>query len=96
MPDGKEPTVTIKKGSKGTGAKWTQSMLQRIGYRIAVDGDYDSIIYGIYDNRILDSRLLEDDKIQFYGESCGIVSYQSTLGAAISIPSMLIYKIVIK
>lgn len=64
--------------------------------RIAVDGDYDSIIYGIYDNRILDSRLLEDDKIQFYGESCGIVSYQSTLGATISIPSMLIYKIVIK
>ena len=41
-PDGKEPTVTIKKGSKGTGAKWTQSMLQRIGYRIAVDGDFGS------------------------------------------------------
>ena len=64
--------------------------------RIAVDGDYDDIIYGIYDNRILDSRLLEDDKIQFYGESCGIISYQSTLGETISIPSMLIYKIVIK
>lgn len=64
--------------------------------RIAVDGDYDNIIYGIYDNRILDSRLLEDDKIQFYGESCGIISYQSTLGATISIPSMSIYKIVIK
>ena len=64
--------------------------------RIAVDGDYDDIIYGIYDNRILDSRLLEDDKIQFYGESCGIISYQSTLGATISIPSMSIYKIVIK
>lgn len=64
--------------------------------RIAVDGDYDDIIYGIYDNRILDSRLLEDDKIQLYGESCGIISYQSTLGAAISIPSISIYKIVIK
>lgn len=64
--------------------------------RIAVDGDYDNIIYGIYDNRILDSRLLEDDKIQFYGESCGIISYQSTLGATISIPSISIYKIVIK
>lgn len=64
--------------------------------RIAVDGDYDDIIYGIYDNRILDSRLLEDDKIQFYGESCGIISYQSTLGETISIPSMSIYKIVIK
>ena len=64
--------------------------------RIAVDGDYDDIIYGIYDNRILDSRLLEDDKIQFYGESCGIISYQSTLGATISIPSISIYKIVIK
>lgn len=64
--------------------------------RIAVDGDYDNIIYGIYDNRILDSRLLEDDKIQFYGESCGIISYQSTLGDTISIPSMSIYKILIK
>ena len=64
--------------------------------RIAVDGDYDDIIYGIYDNRILDSRLLEDDKIQFYGESCGIISYQSTLGATISIPSISIYKILIK
>ena len=64
--------------------------------RIAVDGDYDDIIYGIYDNRILDSRLLEDDKIQFYGESCGIISYQSTLGATISLPSISIYKIVIK
>ena len=64
--------------------------------RIAVDGDYDDIIYGIYDNRILDSRLLEDDKIQFYGESCGIISYQSTLGATISIASISIYKIVIK
>ena len=64
--------------------------------RIAVDGDYDDIIYGIYDNRILDSRLLEDDKIQFYGESCGIISYQSTLGATISIPSISIYKIVTK
>ena len=64
--------------------------------RIAVDGDYDDIIYGIYDNRILDSRLLENDKIQFYGESCGIISYQSTLGATISIPSISIYKIVIK
>ena len=64
--------------------------------RIAVDGDYDDIIYGIYDNRILDSRLLEDDKIQFYGKSCGIISYQSTLGATISIPSISIYKIVIK
>ena len=41
-PTGTEPTVTIKKGSKGTGAKWTQSMLQRIGYRIAVDGDFGS------------------------------------------------------
>lgn len=64
--------------------------------RIAVDGDYDDIIYGIYDNRILDSRLLENDKIQFYGESCGIISYQSTLGDTISIPSMSIYKILIK
>lgn len=64
--------------------------------RIAVNSNYDDIIYGVYDKRIIDSRILEDDNIQFYGESCGIITYESTLGGMISIPSMSIYKIELK
>ena len=39
-PTGVEGTTLVKKGSKGNNARWTQSMLQRIGYRIEVDGDF--------------------------------------------------------
>ena len=39
-PAGVEGTTIVKKGSKGNNARWTQSMLQRIGYRLEVDGDF--------------------------------------------------------
>ena len=39
-PSGKESTSYVRRNSKGNGARWTQSMLQRIGYHIAVDGDF--------------------------------------------------------
>ena len=42
VPSGTEGTVLVKKGSRGNNARWVQSMLQRIGYRIAVDGDFGS------------------------------------------------------
>lgn len=67
-----------------------------VDLRIAIDGDYDKIVYGVYDKRILESRILEYDNIQFYGQSCGIISYESTFGATISIPSIAIYKIELK
>lgn len=35
-----EPTSNIQSGSTGTGAKWVQSMLRKIGFLIAVDGDF--------------------------------------------------------
>lgn len=39
-PSVAEPTVNVKKGSKGNGSRWTQAMLQRTGARIEVDGDF--------------------------------------------------------
>lgn len=33
-----EPTLTIKRGSRGSGAKWVQWMLCAKGYEVAVDG----------------------------------------------------------
>lgn len=59
-------------------------------YRINVtDGDY-----GIWDDTVLvtytfkdgDSRFLEDDIVTFYGMSGGLYTYESTLGASITVP----------
>lgn len=38
----KEPTVTVKNGSRGTGAKWVQWMLCRSGWNLTVDGVFGS------------------------------------------------------
>ena len=61
--------------------------------RLAVGGDYDKIIYGVYDSSIVSSRVLEDDNITIMGLSAGLLTYQSTMGGEITIPSMLIEKI---
>ena len=64
-----------------------------IQIRLAVGGDYDKIIYGVYDSSIVSSRVLEDDNITIMGLSAGLLTYQSTMGGEITIPSMLIEKI---
>lgn len=61
--------------------------------RVAVGGDYNKIILIEYDPTKLDQRILEDDQITVYGMNMGIVSYTSTIGGKISIPSMLADKI---
>ena len=62
--------------------------------RVAVNDDYDTIIYVTYDHRILESRILEDDYITLYGTFMGTITYESTMGGNITIPSMLAGKIV--
>lgn len=61
--------------------------------RLAVNGSYDNIIYGIYESDIVDSRVLEDDYITIYGNSAGLITYTSTMGGKITIPSVVITKI---
>ena len=61
--------------------------------RLAVNGSYDNIIYGIYKSDIVDSRVLEDDYITIYGNSAGLITYTSTMGGEITIPSVVITKI---
>lgn len=61
--------------------------------RIAVDNSYDKILYGTYDSSIVDSRILVDDVITVMGISTGLITYQSTIGGNITIPSMLIFYI---
>lgn len=59
-------------------------------YRLAVNEDYDTIIYLEISEDQLDSRILEDDLITIYGESYGTVSYESTLGGTITIPAVVV------
>ena len=61
--------------------------------RVAVDGNYDKMLLVEYDPSILSQRILEDDYVTIYGMNMGIYSYTSTMGAKISIPSMLADKI---
>lgn len=57
--------------------------------RLAVNGDYDDIILVYIPSKVLgSSRVLEDDLISIYGISKGTVSYESTMGGKITVPSM--------
>ncbi|MBZ5946066.1 hypothetical protein [Leuconostoc gasicomitatum] len=57
--------------------------------RLAVDGNYDNILLVNIDKSLLNnSRILEDDLITVSGISKGTVSYKSTSGSKITVPSM--------
>ncbi|KIL43095.1 hypothetical protein [Jeotgalibacillus campisalis] len=58
--------------------------------RLAVNEDYDNIILGEFASSITDSRILENDLITIRGLSDGLVSYESTMGGTITIPSVII------
>ena len=60
-----------------------------VDIRLAIDDDYNKMIFLIYDPNIVSSRVLEDDMITIYGNSCNLYTYTSTFGGDITIP--LIY-----
>ena len=64
-----------------------------IQIRLAVNGSYDNILLGEYSSNIVESRILEDDYITVYGVSAGLITYESTMGGNITIPSIAIAKI---
>lgn len=61
--------------------------------RLAVDDDYDTILLGEYESKIVSSRVLEDDYITIYGRSAGVITYKSTIGGNITIPGVAIDRI---
>lgn len=56
-------------------------------YRIAVEGDNDHIIYVFLDANSKTTRVLEDDNVTVYGQFDGTITYESTTGVSITIPS---------
>ncbi len=70
-------------------SSWSSS----VEYRIAVtkeDWGYsaDDVVYVTYTPAEGESRILEEDIVTFYGESKGLMSYNSTLGGKITIPEV--------
>jgi regulator of protease activity HflC (stomatin/prohibitin superfamily) len=61
--------------------------------RMAVNDDYDTILFAAFDKSVVSSRVLEDDVITIMGLSSGLITYESTMGGKISIPGVSIDKI---
>ena len=59
-----------------------------INLRIAVNDNYDTVIFVGYDPKITSIRVLENDYVTIRGKSIGIYSYESTLGGQISVPGI--------
>lgn len=57
-------------------------------YRVATSGRYNNVVYIKVYNYDSGSRILEDDYITFYGESAGLYSYTTVMGAKMTIPSV--------
>lgn len=84
---------------KGKKVKFSGEVVQvmesdgEVHIRLAVNNDYNSIVYGVYDSSIVSSRILEDDYITIMGLSNGLYSYESTMGGQITIPIVYVDKI---
>lgn len=61
--------------------------------RLAVNDNYDTVMLCEYNSSIVTRRVLEDDHITISGTSMGLISYKSTMGGTITIPSVLVKKI---
>ena len=61
--------------------------------RIAVNSDYNTIVYCGWDKGIVSERILEDDIVNFWGVSIGLLSYESTLKSTITIPGIYVERI---
>ena len=79
---------------EGKKAKFTGKVVQvmegdgETQLRIAVNDNYDTILFVAYKSDLISSRVLEDDNVTVSGESLGLITYESTMGGEISIPSM--------
>jgi hypothetical protein len=63
-----------------------------IQLRVAVNSNYDTILFVEYSPSIVSSRILEDDVVTLYGKSLGTITYKSTNGGPITIPAVLVDK----
>lgn len=86
----------------GTMVKFSGTVLQvmedddYVIFRIATDGGYDDVVYAVYPIPDNYKRFLEDDKVQVYGISTGVYTYETVMGSEVTIPACLVDSIALK
>lgn len=66
---------------------------ESVQHRIAVNGDYDTVIFVEYPKSMVASRILDDDWVNIYGRFVGLITYEATTGASITIPGIYLDRI---
>jgi hypothetical protein len=88
-----------REGKIGTLGQFEGKILQVINssygtsYRIAINGDYNTVMYVEDTLGKATETLLEDDYVYFKGMSMGTTSYTTVLGAKVTIPSFMVDEI---
>ena len=54
--------------------------------RIATKGNWDNVVYVIYLRPDGEKRILEDDRVTVYGTSTGLYTYETVMGAEVTLP----------
>ena len=57
--------------------------------RLAVDSNYDTVLFVTYTTDQVTGRILEDDILTIYGTVVGDYSYETVMGATITLPWVL-------
>lgn len=65
-------------------------------YRMQLEGAKDSVFYVTMRTDKLQSRVLEDDSVTVYGAFDGLLTYRTTIGGQITIPSCIAEKFELK
>ena len=67
----------LQEGDAGSGLKYV---------RLAINSDYDQVMFITYASDVVEYRILDDDIITIYGSCLGDYSYETVMGATVTIP----------
>lgn len=67
----------LQEGDAGSGLRYI---------RLAVNSDYDAVLFVSYNSDIVDMKILDDDIITVYGSCIGDYTYETVMGASITLP----------
>ena len=67
-----------------------------VALRVASKGRYDDVVYVVYYRGSGEARILEDDKVTVYGTSRGLYTYETVMGAEVTIPMIMADSVTVK
>lgn len=83
---------------EGCAVKYSGEVIQEGDgyYRVALDEDWEDVIYLTYNLAEGEDRIIEGDNVKIYGVYKGLYTYESVLGESITIPEIEGYKVEVK